>query len=135
MASLPMISGGGAMSETTLWTNSNTSASFGATDVTLSESIQNYTYIKINVAFGNAAAGQLDNTWSNFMPVTDFVKATESGSIGRPCFTVTEVTQANALRRRNVLYKSDTTVGFAQCYEGSTAKNQQLIPLSIVGCK
>ena len=133
MASLPMVAGG-AMSETTLWTNPNTSVSFASTDVTLSESIQNYTHIKVYVAFGNAAAGQLDIVWSILMPVSDFLNVITSG--GGPLFTLTERSSGGALRHRNVSYKGDTTVGFSQCYENSsTAKNQQLIPLSIVGCK
>ena len=135
MAYLPMISGGGAMSETTLWTNSDTSATFGSTDVTLSESIQNYTHIKVYVAFGNAVAGQLDIVWSVLMPVSDFLGATVSGASGRQLFTLTEITAGGAFRYRNTYYKGDTTVGFSQCYEGGTVKNQQLIPLSIVGCK
>lgn len=121
------------MSETTLWTNPNTSASFIATDVTLSESIQNYTHIKVYVAFGNAVAGQLDIVWSILMPVSDFVDVITSGA---QLFTLTERSSGGAFRNRNVYYKGDTTVGFAQCYENSsTAKNQQLIPLRIVGCK
>ena len=135
MAYLPMINGGGAMSETTLWTNPNTSATFGATDVTLSESIQNYTHIKIYVAFGNATSGQLDIVWSVLMPVSDFLGVTTSSASGRQLFTLTEITASSAFRYRNTYYKGDTTVGFSQCYESGTVKNQQLIPLSIVGCK
>ena len=134
MASLPMVAGG-AMSETTLWTNPNTSVSFASTDVTLSESIQNYTHIKVYVAFGNAAAGQLDIVWSILMPVSDFLGATTSGASGRQLFTPTEITQGGGFRYRNAYYKGDTTVGFSQCYESGTAKNQQLIPLRIAGVK
>lgn len=40
--------GGGTLKETTLWTNSNPTSSFGAVTLTLPQPITNFDYIKIN---------------------------------------------------------------------------------------
>lgn len=47
MAYLPMISGGGAMTETVLWTNLNPSNNFDAQTITVDDDFANYQFIKI----------------------------------------------------------------------------------------
>ena len=136
MAFLPMMMGGGTMKETVLWTNPNTTADFAAQDITLSESIQNYDYIKVYIAFAKDA---LTSVWSELMPVNDFLNTVDVSGRGRGTLGINEISASYYSRYRHLYYKTDTTARFSNANtvqnSSATQTNNCLIPLRIVGCK
>lgn len=124
------------MSETTLWTNSAPSSDFAAQTVTLSDSIQNYDYIKVYIAFAKDA---LTSVWSELMPISDFLNTVVVSGRGRGVVGLCEVSASSYIRYRNMYYETDTTIRFsnANTVQNSSAgqTNNCLIPLRVVGCK
>ena len=99
--------GGGNFAETPLWTNSNPSAYQGAGQLTLSQSISNFKYLKFTIKEYTTWA---DSTiMSIIISVEDFkrqIKGDAGG--GSLCFPAVQVNTAVFVRR--LYYKDDTHI-------------------------
>ena len=128
--------GGGKMSETTLWTNPNTSVDFANQGVTLSDNISNYSYIKISYKFSRAVAD--DTAISVIINETDFIN---SNAAEGTCFAGLNEYGAssgtNYSWSRGVYPTSDTIVYFTGCFSlrANLNQNARCIPIEIIGLK
>lgn len=129
LASLKKIGGNGEKyTETVLWTNPSPTADFAAQTVTLSDSIDNYKYLKIKYCFSTSY--NTGNCLSNYIiSVDEFKKAPypEASGTARLNFSFARMNTSNVAAYRRFYYASSTTVRF-----GSTDTNA-LIPLEILG--
>ena len=131
---MPMSSGGVSVAQTDLWTNeSPTTAINNATDITLSDSISNYDYLKFDFAtYTNSSAKES----SLIISVDDFKKGTISAY--NPLITLVSVVSAgNGSINRAILYKNDTTITIDKGYYSGATGNEGAysIPLKIIGLK
>ncbi len=121
--------------ETTLWTNSSPTSSFDAQTVTLSQSMANFTYLKIK--FASSTSYYSDSYCSSIIvSVTDFKKSTEAQ--WKPIVgLVTKIQSSGGNRCRRAFYSSNTQVEFSAANQisGTTTTNTSCIPISIVGMK
>ena len=136
-------SGGGGLSETTLWQNQNPTSDFGsgssATTITLSESIQNFTYI--GVYFKQYKTYTITSNPERFatvyISVEDFEKCLSSTT--SPQFVISGMAQVSYLATwvRSIWKKTDTTIdiGGAVQKNGTSVENAVAIPLKIIGLK
>jgi len=135
LASLKKIGGSGEQyTETVLWTNPDTSATFTAQNVTLSESMGNYKYIGIRFAYGTSyKTGEYISTLLE--TVADFRKFGYSTSVRRNGTAICISDANNKAYERMCMYISDTSVRFGTCYQAasSTQANGNAIPLEILG--
>lgn len=129
-------SGGENFVETVLWTNSSPTSSFAGLTVTLSDNIENYSYIKVVSAFNIYTLGKT----SSVMMSIDDLKKTGSDFL----LTSTVMTPSNSyMYVRPVAYKTSTTVEIGACYmyiyssSGQTTSYEPAatIPLKIIGVK
>lgn len=129
LASLKKIGGNGEQyTETVLWTNPSPTADFAAQTVTLSNSIDNYKYIKIKYCFSKSY--NTGNYLSDYIiSVDEFKKAPypEASGTARLNFSFARMNTSNVAGYRRFYYASSTTIRF-----GSTDTNA-LIPLEILG--
>ena len=131
--------GGAKQEETVLWTNSNPtdSSGFANQDVTLSDSLTDYDYVKIRYAYAYNDTG---STFESVYSVSEFVKTSAPVTFGfSGCTNVTHRSNSYFYDRR-IIYKTATSITFGSCmgYKASTAaavSNIFNIPLSIVGIK
>lgn len=131
--------GGAKQEETVLWTNSNPtdSSGFANQDVTLSDSLTDYDYVKIRYAYAYNDTG---STFESVYSVSEFVKTSAPVTFGfSGCTNVTHRSNSYFYDRR-IIYKTATSITFGSCmgYKASTAaavSNIFNIPLSIIGIK
>ena len=126
------------MSETTLWTNSAPSSDFAAQDVTLSDNINNYKYIKITAILNNG--GWSNVVSSHTIEVSEFVKSLSNTSGYINAITGRHLENSIIYYVRYAQYKGNTTVNFGSCImvtgtSSAAARNQAMIPTQIVGLK
>lgn len=127
------------MSETTLWTNSNTSSSFAAQTVSLNSSMLNYDYLKfvfqsttsstddhiVLVPTSNFYGSRMQSITSNAIGLT----ASSSGTSTNYCNRWVSNTQSNSSG-------STTSVFFGNSIrQDGTASNTTCIPKKIIGMK
>lgn len=129
--------GGGALSETILWTNPSPTSSFAAQDVTLSQPITDFTYIKIVCRFSTSNSTEMaalfspsdfgvQGTYPNKNPsVTMTVSSGAGGTVTRYCAKASSDDNSTI----HFFSGSTTTTG-----SGST-KNGNTIPVAIYGLK
>lgn len=127
---------GAKFEETVLWTNPSPSADFAAQDVTLSDDINNYDFIAVDIKYLKTSA-DTELIGKVYYKVSDY--KTFAGSAGSPigvCVQVYNVSYAYLLRRV-FLYKSDTELTFGHCFLGgdTNAYNNFGIPMHVYGCK
>ena len=122
--------GGGRYTETSLWTNPSPTSEYSGGNVTLSDSLSNYKYIKIKTRLATTNA----NTWSTIYLVNDF-KTFAQNSIASGYGHIGSMNSSNARRSRGLVYVDDTTVNFKVAYEdgNSTLVNTTIIPTEILG--
>lgn len=122
----------GGFSETTLWTNSSPTSSFAAQSVTLSQSIQNFDYIRINynLTKSNSTSGQVVYPSSYLASLT----ATSGNRINAG---LTGGLNNNGNWVRTITAPSNTSIAFTTATRGasSSSSSDNLIPTSIVGLK
>lgn len=121
-----------SLSETTLWTNPDASAAFGAKTVTLSQSITNFTYIKV---IADTTTTEGTDTVS-MMKVSEFLNTTDTGNnITRGALSATG--RDGNLFDRTFWYVSGTQVGFGRGVAQATGatNNNAVIPVYIKGLK
>lgn len=123
--------GGGKQTETVLWTNSAPTSSFAKQDVTLSDDINSYDYLKFTYRVTTSVSDSLNYIIS----VSDFKKSVESTSSHHCVLGLS--TDDSVAHTRRVYYKTDTTVNFNNAYQlnAAASNNATVIPLSIVGIK
>lgn len=128
---IPMTIGGKKYSETSLWTNPSPTSSFTNQTITLSESIENYTYIKVRYRFQDSDARET----SIFCLVSDFKTYTGTGQFSLGCVMTGSSNYPSF--NRPLRYGSSTTVSADHCYRGSASAGSTYdtccIPLEILG--
>jgi len=122
--------GGGTMTETVLWTNSNPSSSsgFAAQAASLSDDIDNYDYICVEFA---RAYNYLTTKAKTYYLVSDFKTFGYSAGKQYGAFGI----YGSAAQFRAFYYDSDTQAHFGANLQAGTAVNTNNIPLNIYGCK
>ena len=115
--------------ETTLWTNNAPTTAFAAGNVTLSNDIDNYDYIK--VTFRNSTSNV---TEGEFLDTPANIKKTLQ-SLGANRVEISMTIAGDYTRR--LVYVDDTTFNFSTAYKlgASGTSTSYAIPLSVVGCK
>lgn len=132
MAYIKCGTNGGTLSETVLWTNSSPTSSFEGQTVTLSDDIDNYTYLKFT--FIPTTSNTTDEI-SIIYSVDDFKKLANNSS--DPFFrgiSPYAFSQSVACERA-FFYISNTSVSFAYGSTGTVTHNEALIPVSVSGLK
>lgn len=121
--------GGGKYTETSLWTNSAPTSTFASQDVTLSDDINNYKYLKFTYRVTTSVADSLNYIIS----VSDFKKSVHNTSVHNCVFGLS--TDDSSAHTRRVYYKTDTTVNFNNAYQlnAAASNNATVIPLEILG--
>lgn len=115
--------------ETTLWTNSNPTSSYVATDITLSDDVNNYDYIKFVCRFSTSS----NVTLSELCTLADF-KSTLNTTSNNMRFAVASIT-TSLFAARCLSYLSDISARISAAFTASGTDNSRIIPLSVVGCK
>lgn len=133
MAYVRCSSGGGALSETTLWTNANpTSAMAQGATMPLSQAYTNFNYIKIVYRLSTTNATEC----SVIYPISE-VTASVSGATERRMGIQAYLTNNYA----RIIYRPDNattdslTISNARQLQGSGTSTTNLIPTEIIGLK
>lgn len=134
LCSLRKKSGGGTMTETTLWTNPSPTADFATQSVNLSDNISNYDYIEIEACFSKSETTKI---------MSYLYKASEvSGSVFNTVHPIIYIGNyySNKYYYRPFNYSSDTSFSIGTCKtntgSGSASNyNAGCIPLTIKGLK
>ena len=132
---IKMGSGGTKTKEILLWTNSSTSATFAGKDITLSDSLQNYKYIKIYYSYNNNAST------TNYFVIFPIFKS--DGTYMFPSgdeahrMAINLINNAGNSFSRTIYVKDDTTLHFnnANRISASGNTNTYLIPWWVYGIK
>ena len=130
MAYVPMTAGGGGtMTETTLWTNASPTTAFNEQDITISDDMNNYDYLKITVNYNNTSSTTLMDF---YVKVADFKTMTGAGHFSFPAGLI----HTNSVFYfRPFTYTSDTKVHAGLTRYGSSTSGAALIPVEIKGLK
>ena len=124
--------GGGTPTETLLWQNSSPSTAISYTTVTLSESIQNFDYIKV--------VGQVNPSGDTteimaLMPVAEFITIKESNTTTGTAFLLGYQKGSSERHYRLVYYVSNTQVKFSRSDAGTSGTSTRTMPYKIYGVK
>ncbi len=121
-------SGNVALSETVLWTNSSPTVTFAAQDVPLSDSINNYKYLKVYSRVSTSG----DNDGSMLIPLDEF--QTETNNMVGWMITAKDT---SAWYERIIIKVNDTTVRIAAATKRNATGifNNNTIPIKICGLK
>lgn len=119
--------GGGKYTETSLWTNSAPTSSFAGQDVTLSESFDNYKYVKVRYKLSTT-----NNTEAALIVTSDDLKKSLGGDNQ---ININFGGRTTTTRDRIIRYVNTTTLTFTVAYHlnGTTTSTSDLIPLEILG--
>lgn len=123
-----MSGGGGSLKETVLWTNPNTGAANSTINVTLSDDIDNYDFIKFS---WKPQSSTPDSESMNILVTpSDLKKSTNATNQPSICLTTTA-------QARYVQYLTNTTlfINAAWNIHASGSNNNNAIPLSISGVR
>lgn len=115
--------------ETTLWTNNAPTSNFAASDITLSDDVDNYDYIKFTCRYSTSNSATL----SELCTLADF-KSTLNTTSNNMRFAVASIA-SSLFAARCLSYISDTSARISAAFTASGTDNSRIIPLSIVGCK
>lgn len=122
------------MTETTLWTNSDPTVNFTANDVTLSDSIANYDYIKISYTLMTSQS----TIYSTIYPASD-VMAWRTGSTASGDYKPEGILagRSSGNYKREIFYISNTKLHFnnGTGINSTTGDARMLIPTKISGLK
>lgn len=124
--------GGAKVIETVLWTNPSPSSNFSAQTVTLSDSIDNYDYIKVNYNYSASSSSQ----YSDIRPVSVFKQGVYPQQDYTPLMSL-GCYAGNVATARGVMYASATTVRFspANNVASTGSADNRAIPTAIIGIK
>ena len=123
------------MKETELWKNTNTSSTFVAQTIILSQDIDNFDYLKIN--YKPMANSDAHPESSIIISVTDFKKCTEKGKIIHPGFFIGMWYSDNNVQVRVTSYIDSTHIKFdlARATDAVYSTNARVIPKYVYGMK
>ena len=126
--------GGQKYTETSLWTNPNPTSSFDAQTTTLSESMDNFMYLKfVYKVYADAATNPTNNV---IISVEDF-KTTNytSGTVSLGLTAAASASGTNYIWSRVAYYASNTTIGFssARSAGANSTNNARSVPTEILG--
>ncbi len=124
--------GGGKMAETILWTNSAPTSAQSTQDVTLSQGIDNFKYIKFIVRNSKSNANSIEVIY----PIANVQSSAQTVNHMLITFGgVPDTTSYNHIRR--VYYKSNTVlnIGNTNTVGGSGSFNDFIIITQIIGLK
>lgn len=122
--------GGAKQTETVLWTNSSPTSNFADQNVTLSDSMSNYDYLKFTYKKATNNATSTSAVFS-VSDVKNFADESVYGQIGGESAT-------DWYMSRMLWYVSDTSVKISTAWglnRANSANNSYIIPLSIIGIK
>ena len=127
---IPMTIGGKKYTETSLWTNPSPTSTFASQTVSLSESIENFEYIKVKFKYANG----YDIYSSPIVLVSEF-KTFKADSQRSGLGTGGIFDASNNMYSRCYWYINNTSVQFGAAYRlnSTTAYNDNLIPIEILG--
>lgn len=127
--------GGTELKETVLWTNPSPTSNFGTQTVTLSESIDNYKYVKFHIR-PSRTAGQGSEVGC-IISVEDFKKTPYPPTTQYNTHLALGARYTNVEFTRATWYVSDTQVRIEAAWQtGTTTSSQQaVIPLEIIGMR
>ena len=116
--------------ETSLWTNSSPTSSFTSQTVTLSQSIDNYKYVKIKFRLSTSNSTTSETIYS----VDDFKAYTSTTALGISGGIIGQPVASQGYVRK-VIYSSATQIQFDTAYRLAVndANTSYLIPLEILG--
>jgi len=119
--------GGQQYTETSLWTNSSPTSDFAGQDVTLSESFDNYKYVKVRYKLSKT-----NNTEAALIVTSDDLKKSLGGDNQ---INMNFGGRTTTTRDRIVRYINSTTLTITVAYHlnGTTTSTSDLIPLEILG--
>ena len=130
--------GGGSLTPTTLWENSNTSLAFPRTgvsnEVSLSDNINNYTYIKFKF---NRSTSDSVNNCEVIYTVDEFKKFTTAASKFSGAVAFISTSGTSPVFARRMYYVSDTTINITNMAQinGTVSDQNAGIPVAIYGLK
>ena len=126
--------GGGALTETVLWTNPSPTASSTGGTITLSQSYRNFDFIKIVYALNSGATSNTTEVW---VPTSVFSSIGYVGQAGTLRLVLGSSTSAGQGGCRYVAPASDTSIKFSQWYaiNSSTENSNMSIIEQICGVK
>ena len=118
------------MKETVLWTNSAPTSTFASQTVNLSDSMQNYKYIKIKTEYDTSQSP----TASVLMSVDDVNNMTGQTIVVNLCLASHD-SAGNYIRP--ISFSTNTSVVFGNCLplRSTTIDNTKSIPLQVIGLK
>lgn len=126
--------GGGALTETTLWTNSAPTSSFVEQTVTLSDSIENYKYIKFRYYLSTT----LHSSREIIVPI-DTLKLSASPAYGTstPNIAASLTSESSVMYARRIYFVSNTSLQLATPVgiNSTSTANNAAIPIEIIGMK
>ena len=119
--------GGGRYTETSLWTNSAPTSNFAAQAVTLSDSIDNYKYVKIRYRLSTSNTTE----FSDIVTVSDLKRSLS----GDNQMLVGLDGRTTATWARYITYTNSTSLSVTTAYQlsGTSSSQSALIPLEILG--
>ena len=125
--------GGGELKETTLWTNSSPSSAFSAQTVSLSQTVNNFKFIKI-IFYNSTSQDESTETIISTSKLKALSNNTNSANFYRgasPAYFSSNVAQI-----REFYYSNTTTIGFTSTFRVNNAtsgSNSNCIPYKIIG--
>ena len=121
--------GGGKQTETVLWTNSAPTSNFADQNVTLSDSMSNYDYLKFTYKKATNNATSTSAVFS-VSDVKNFADESVYGQLGGESAT-------DWYMSRYIWYISDTSVRISTAWKLNSVGNNNayIIPLAIIGIK
>ena len=122
---------GGGMSEKVLWTNPNPTSSFSQSACSLSESVDNFDYIKVLYR-----ASTSNNTQGSAIWPTSIIKISSGGANKiRTSFSATDASSNIFSRIIGYNNSQSLTIGNARQWGQDIDNNTLAIPLEIIGLK
>lgn len=119
------------VTETTLWTNSSPTSNFSGQNISLSDDIDNYDWLKIKYRWSTS-----DSTESStIVEVSEFKKSSSSNDTLRPWNIGGRFGSTGYLRMP--YYVSDTQINIPNCcpYNTNSTNNGRVIPTKVIGIK
>lgn len=125
--------GGGALSETVLWTNPSPTAAFVNQEVTLNDDVNNYKYVKV-LCVASASTGA--TKYSTIISVEDLILSQDSAA-NFALSAMIRATENSYYYNRYFTGTANNKVRFGQAYRQSTSTtgNSYAVPLQISGLK
>ena len=122
---------GGGMSEKVLWTNANPTSSFNASACSLSESVDNFDYIKVLYRVSTSNSTQGSALW----PVATI--KTSSGGANKIRASFASQNANSVIYARIIGYNNAQSlqIGVSSVWGQSLNDNTTVIPLNIIGIK